>query len=96
MAAATTIMDKTLRDDFGFSNLMWVFSGRRGIHCWVCDDEARSMNNEMRAAVTEYCNLGVGNELTGKMHLSYPLHPTLKRAYEYLFPNKFEEIIIEE
>ena len=84
MVVATKVLNKVLVDDFGFENLLWVFSGRRGIHCWVCDDHARDMNNEMRAAVTEYINLGVGNELAGRLNISYPLHPMLDRAYKYL------------
>ena len=60
-------MEVNLRKDFGFNLLLWVFSGRRGIHCWVCDESARTMNNEMRTAVTEYNNMGVGNENSGKL-----------------------------
>mmetsp|Transcript_24181 Transcript_24181/g.23763 ORF Transcript_24181/g.23763 Transcript_24181/m.23763 type:complete len:254 (+) Transcript_24181:248-1009(+) len=96
MAVATQIMDKTLREDFGFNCLLWVFSGRRGIHCWVCDEEARHLLNEGRAAVTDYCNLTVGNEQSGKLKLQHPLHPMLKRAAKALFPDYFKSIVIQE
>jgi DNA primase small subunit len=65
--------------------LLWVFSGRRGIHCWVSDEIARKLNNEGRTSVVEYVHLNVGNELSGKLELSYPLHPAMRRAYDLLY-----------
>jgi hypothetical protein len=53
------------------------------------------MNNEMRAAVTEYMFLPTGNEMGGGLELHYPLHPMLERAYKML-NKKFEYIIVNE
>ena len=74
---AMIVLTDILNEDFDFENVLWVFSGRRGIHAWICDELAREMNNEMRTAVVSYCNIGVGNEMSGRTQLSYPLHPRL-------------------
>jgi DNA primase small subunit len=74
---------------------MWVFSGRRGVHGWVCDAEARSMNNEMRGSLVQYMSLPLGNENSDRLTLSSPLHPHLKRAFKTLYPS-FESIVIED
>jgi len=92
---AAKLITDMLRDNFDFTNCLWVFSGRRGVHCWICDPEARNMTNEMRTAVTHFFNLERGNEYSDRLNLSYPLHPTLKLAYEKLRP-EFERIVIEE
>jgi hypothetical protein len=53
------------------------------------------MNNDMRNAVCNYINIGLGNEKAGRLQLTSPMHPHLVRSYKHLAPN-FEKVIIEE
>jgi len=41
---------------------MYVFSGGRGLHIWVCDKKAREMKDSLRKAVVDYLELVTGNE----------------------------------
>ena len=36
---------------------MWVYSGRRGVHCWVCDERARQLDNETRKAIVKFLDV---------------------------------------
>lgn len=60
MTAAVKVVEHSLRNDFGFKHLLFVYSGRRGIHCWVCDKSAREMSGQARTAVIEYLSVYMG------------------------------------
>ena len=71
MAAAVAVVDAALREDFGFQLVLWVFSGRRGVHAWVCAPRARALTDEQRAAVAANLSLYKGVE-DGVVKLALP------------------------
>lgn len=54
MYMAMDTIQTALEDDFQFQHIQWFYSGRRGIHGWVCDAAARSLTDSGRTAVANY------------------------------------------
>jgi DNA primase small subunit len=88
------ILDQALREDFGFKSIMWVFSGRRGVHCWVGDSRARKLTNEGRSAIANYLKWKTINKNTGLNFLmKEPLYPHIERALS-IIEEHFEEYVL--
>ena len=80
--------------------MCWVFSGRRGIHCWISDYSARVMDNKSRAAVIEFMNYVVPSVKTNSKIkdtlLNKPkgiVHPSVSRAFNISY-KYFRKIIL--
>ena len=59
-----------------------MYSGRRGIHCWVSDEEAMALTDEQRKAVMGWLEvIRGGKDATKKVSVRLggrPLHPALQ------------------
>ncbi|RDW86758.1 DNA primase subunit PRI1 [Aspergillus mulundensis] len=84
---AIKVVDTALRQDFGFQHILWVYSGRRGAHAWVCDPRARTLPDDRRRGIAGYLDLIRGGTSSGKrVNLKRPLHPHMNRSLEILKP----------
>jgi DNA primase small subunit len=84
---AVKVVDTALREDFGFEHILWVYSGRRGAHAWVCDPRARSLPDDRRRAIAGYLDVVRGGSQSGKrVNMKRPLHPHMSRSLEILKP----------
>jgi DNA primase small subunit len=81
IAAAVKVLDSAIRDQFGYKHLLWVYSGRRGIHLWISDKEAMDLtDDERRAAVNYLTVVSGGKEMKKKVNVrqgSRPLPPSI-------------------
>jgi DNA primase small subunit len=75
MNCAARILDQLLDKVFGLQHRLWVFSGRRGIHCWVSDEKMMKLGWNGRNAITEFLTLIKGNQTPifseGKIHPNF-------------------------
>lgn len=92
MTVAVKVMDRILREDFGFKHMMWIYSGRRGVHCWVADKRARLLSNDARSALVDYCavHCQAGDNARARSALRFPLLPFLKTAYTATLKDYFQ------
>lgn len=97
MIVAVKILDRSLREDFGFKHLLWVYSGRRGIHCWVSDPVARKMGQSGRSAVAEYLQVLSGGDSKSKKVIlkNNQIHPSIVKSLD-IIKEKFERICLKD
>jgi len=76
------VLERTLRDVFGFEKTATFYSGRRGVHLWVLDKRAFELSAEARSAVVSALSPQGGTSIVA--------HPSFSSAVDLLvegFPN---------
>jgi DNA primase small subunit len=96
------ILERILREDFGFKQIFFVFSGRRGVHCWVSDKRACLLNKKGRLAIERYINYDRMDEKNYdskiyklKRNFINPVYPAYLSAVS-IMKNYFFEIVKEQ
>lgn len=95
ISLAMQIINVALVEDFDYTDFIWVFSGRRGAHCWISDKRSRLLNDNQRRNLLDYMNVVRDRNLDKRLNLKRPYHPHLTRSLEILKPH-FVEIILRE
>ncbi len=83
-AASIDILKRLLKVAFGYTKVLAVYSGRRGVHVHVFDDAAMSLSSEGRSAVVGYINGNVNVETeraTSGVRLVMQMHNLKKLVY---------------
>lgn len=97
MKIGAKILHTVLTREFGFHKLLFVFSGRRGFHCWVADKEARELSQDARKAIADYFSVITGGQsMVKRVHLNptQGIHPMLQKALDVI-DQDFEDLMID-
>ena len=91
IAAAVRVLDSAIRDEFGYQKLLWVYSGRRGIHLWISDKEAMDLTDQQRKVLISWLTIMHGGKESSKklnLHNGGKLPPSLQSVF-FFQPQKF-------
>ncbi|KAJ3511223.1 hypothetical protein NLJ89_g4221 [Agrocybe chaxingu] len=99
IAAAVHVIDSAIRDEFGYEKLIWVYSGRRGIHLWISDREAMELTDQQRKSLVGWLTAIYPTAKESSKKLNFrsggKLPPSLLNALQYL-KTIFGELILSE
>ena len=84
ITAAVRVLDSAIRNEFGYQKLLWVYSGRRGIHLWISDKEAMELTDQQRKALVSWLTITHGGKESSKklnLHNGGKLPPSLQSVF---------------
>ena len=89
IAIAVKVLDRAIREQYGYQHLLWVYSGRRGIHLWVSDKEAMELTDDQRRALVNWMTvIQGGKEMHKKVNVrmgTKPLPPSIAYVFSRVY-----------
>nr|CCC91356.1 unnamed protein product [Trypanosoma congolense IL3000] len=99
MTCAAGVLRTVLEEDFGFRYILPVFSGRRGIHIWVCDKKACKMHDDERTALVSYLTVVVPKTSRHAVVADFvsgrPIHPTIQNIQTKVLDPAFTALFLD-
>jgi len=94
------MIDETLRLDFGMNEIVWLFSGRRGVHAWVRDKIGFNLDRDQRQSIIDYLSVVRGDDETARVqdrtNLKYDFRKRIeKTVFEYYLKNVRRKDLLE-
>lgn len=80
---AISIIDETLRFDFGIKKIIWLFSGRRGVHGWAIDEIGYTLNQEQRMSIINYLTVIHGEDEKARVQDRNKFPPDFRKRIEH-------------
>eukprot|EP00759_Apiculatamorpha_spiralis_P039329 PhF_6_TR38145/c0_g1_i1/m.56975/K02684/PRI1; DNA primase small subunit len=87
VCGAVRALSELITTDLGYSKFFWVYSGRRGVHCWVCDESARKLTDDERGAIVSYLSVYESGGVGDKATFSTNVENEMKRTKGWLHPS---------
>ncbi|KAF9764685.1 DNA primase small subunit [Nosema granulosis] len=84
---AVGLLDYSLRKELGFKNIGFVFSGRRGLHCWVNDPYTKTFTESERGDIVKFFNT-----CTEKSIFPEEYTKILMKYSDYMKEQNFEDV----
>lgn len=89
---AVKILDYILSNEFGFKKYGFVFSGRRGVHCWVL--EMKDMSKNVRNDIYKYFKIVIDKHLSSEQYDKILFEFDTVNPIENFFPRIDKQVTV--
>jgi len=91
MGSASIVIKYFMVELFNINNFLWVYSGNRGVHCWIRDNQLISLDENMRKCLIDIMMMNTDENIFNNLTNHYDLFDKLFSTELYPY---FKKMII--